>query len=62
MESMKMLQEYFEEYILSQAHVFEWHKGISESREVIETLPRASCPPTFVNDDNIQKLKDTNGS
>ena len=42
---------------VSRTQVFEWHKAFSEGREVVENLPHASRPSTFVNDDNIEKVK-----
>ena len=52
-----MLQKCFGESTLSITQVFEWHKGFSEGREVVENLPHASRPSTSVNDGNIEKLK-----
>ena len=56
-ESLKMLQKSFGMSTLSRTQVFEWHKAFSEGREVVENLPHASRPSTFVNDDNIEKVK-----
>ena len=49
-----MLQKCFGESTLSRTQVFEWHKALSEGREVVENLPYAS---TSVNDNNIEKVK-----
>ena len=54
-ESSKMSQKCFMESTLSQ--VFEWHKALSEGREVVKNLPHASRPSSSVNDDNIEKVK-----
>jgi len=58
-ESLKMLQKCFGESTLSRTQVFEWHKAFSEDREVVENLPYASRPSISVNDDNIEKVKET---
>ncbi|XP_054012808.1 protein GVQW3-like [Hylaeus anthracinus] len=57
-QSLKMLQKCYGESILSRTQVFEWHKTLSEGREVVENLPHASRPSTSVNDDNIKKVKE----
>ena len=49
----------FEEFTLSRTLVFDWHKAFSVGRKVIENLPHASRPSTYVNDDNIKKVKET---
>ena len=56
-ESLKMLQKFFGESILSRTQVFEWHKAFSEGREVVENLPHTSRPSTSVYKDNIEKVK-----
>ena len=52
-----MLQKCFGESSLSRTQVIEWHKAFSEGREVVENFPDANCPSTYVNDDNIEKVK-----
>ena len=39
--------------------IFEWPKVCNKVREVIENLPHASRPSTSVNEDNIEKVKET---
>ena len=56
-ESLKMLQNCFGESTLSRMQVFEWHKALSEAREVVENFPHASRPSTTVNDNNIENVK-----
>ena len=56
-ESLKMLQKCFRESTLSRTQVFEWHKAISEGREVVENLLHASRSSASVNDDNIETVK-----
>ena len=56
-ESLKMLQTCFGESTLSKMQVFELHKAFSESREVVENLPRASRSSISVNEDYIEKVK-----
>ena len=55
-ESLKRLQKCYGESTILRAQVFEWHKAFSEGREVVENLPHASRPPTWVSDDNIEKV------
>ena len=58
-KTLKMLHKCCRGSTLSRTEVFEWHKAFSEGREVIENLPHANHPPTFVNDDKIEKVKET---
>lgn len=44
---------------ISRIQVFEWLKEFSESRELIEHLHSASRRSTFVNDENIENVKET---
>ena len=44
---------------LQRTQVFKCLEEFSESREVIENLPHASCPSTSVNNNNIEKVKET---
>ena len=50
--------EVFGESTLSRTQVFEWHKGFSEGREVVQNLSHVSRPSTSVNDDNMEKVKE----
>ena len=54
-----MLQKCFEEYTFLPIRIFQRHKALSECCEVIENLSHASRSSTSVNDDNIEKVKDT---
>lgn len=58
-ESLKILLSCFREFTLSRAQASEWHKAISEGREVHENLSHASRPPTSVNDVSFKKVKQT---
>ena len=57
--TIENVPEVFWGVTLSRKHVVEWHKVFSEGREVIENLPQACRPFTFVNDDNTKKVKET---
>ena len=49
----------FVESTLSLTEVFEWHIAFSESCEVIENLSDANPPFNSVNNDNIERVKET---
>lgn len=59
MEWLKMLKEYFKKSILSRTLVFEWQKAFTECSEVIENLSHVCRSSSSVNDDYIEKVKET---
>ena len=58
-ESLKMLQQSFEEYTLLRTQAFEYHKVFSEGRESIENLLHAVCSSIIAIDDNIENVNGT---
>jgi len=58
METFQLLTEAYGAYCMSRAHVFEWHKRFSESRESVKDDDHPGSPRTAVTDDNIKKVRD----
>ena len=56
-ELLKILQRCFGESTQSRTQVLEWHKAFSEGNKVVENFLHASRRSTYVNDDNIEKVK-----
>jgi hypothetical protein len=56
-EMYQLLLEVHGEHTLSQARVFEWHRGFLGGREDVEDDERPGRPITMKTDENVDKVR-----
>ena len=56
-ESLKMLQEAYEDQAMSRARVFEWHRRFREGEEDVEDKPRSGRSSSSKTDENVEAVR-----